>query len=87
MKMVGLDPFRDDPIASDSECENDDIGEAKKIIAVEECMDACIGNQSDVVVVNKGEHSHKVVDPIEQRVDLHLGFALLLGQLIEYDIK
>ena len=25
----GLDPFRDDPIASDSECGNDDIGEAK----------------------------------------------------------
>ena len=49
-------------------------------------MDACIGNQSDVVVVNKGEPSHKVVDPIEQRVGLHLGFALLLGQFIEYDI-
>ena len=42
-------------------------------------MDACIGNQSDVVIVNKGEPSHKVVDPIEQRVGLHLGFALLLG--------
>ena len=48
-------------------------------------MDACIGNQSDVVIVNKGEPSHKVVDPIEQRVGLHLGFALL-GQLIEYDL-
>ena len=43
-------------------------------------------NQSDVVLVNKGEPSHKVVDPIEQRVGLHLEFALLLGQLIEYDI-
>ena len=39
-----------------------------------------------MVVVNKREPSHKVVDPIEQRVGLHLGFALLLGQLIEYDI-
>ena len=49
-------------------------------------MDACIGNQYDVAIVNKVEPSHKVVDPIEQRVGLHLGFALLLGQLIEYDI-
>ena len=49
-------------------------------------MDACIGNQSDVVIVNKGEPSNKVVDQIEQRVGLHLGFALLLGQLIKYDI-
>ena len=49
-------------------------------------MDACIGNQSNVVIVNKGEPSHKVVDPIEQRVGLHLGLALFLGQLIEYDI-
>ena len=49
-------------------------------------MDACIGNQSDVVIVNKGEPSHKVVDQIEQRVGLHLGLALFLGQLIEYDI-
>ena len=61
-------------------------GLTKKIIACEECMDACIGNQSDVVIVNKGEPSHKVVDPIEQRVGLHLGLALFLGQLIEYDI-
>ena len=36
--------------------------------------------------MNKGEPSHKVVDPIEQRVGLHLGLALFLGQLIEYDI-
>ena len=49
-------------------------------------MDACIGNQSDVVIVNKGEPSHKVVDRIEQRVGLHLGLALFLGQLMEYDI-
>ena len=35
--------------------------------------------------MNKGEPSHKVVDPIEQRVGLHLGLAFFLGQLIEYD--
>ena len=37
-----------------------------------------------MVIVNKGKPSHEVVDPIEQRVPLYLGFALLLGHLIEY---
>ena len=54
------------------------------LFAFKETVNARIGNQANVVVVNKGKPSHEVVDPIEQRVRLHLGFALLLGHLIEY---